>query len=161
MESLRVYKVSDKYIAFLHSRDSRVQYNKHASRPYIGIVLRVGSFKYFVPMESPKPNHQNIKSGVHILKMDKGRLGLLGFNNMIPVRDDALITLDINNEPDAAYAALLRKQVYFCNRNKAEIFNKASRTYYEVVNEKNTFLSKVCCDFRKLEKACRQFDPSR
>lgn len=161
MEALRVYRVLDKYVAFLHSRDFRVQYNKHTSRPYIGIVLRVGEFKYFVPMESPKPNHKNIKPGPHILKMDKGRLGLLGFNNMIPVREEALISFNISDEPNEAYARLLEKQVYFCNRNKTEIFNKASRTYYEVVNKENKFLERVSCDFKKLERASRQFDPGR
>lgn len=161
MENLKIYRVSDRYISFLHTRDSRVQFNKHTSRPYLGVVLRVGEFKYFVPMESPKPNHQNIKPGVHILKMDKGRLGLLGFNNMIPVRDDVLISFNINNEPDAAYAALLKKQASFCNRNKSDIYDKAARTYYEVVNDENTFLKRICCDFKKLEKACKQFDPNR
>ena len=161
MESLRIYRVSDKYVAFLRSRDYRVQHNKNASRPYVGIVLRVGEFKYFVPMESPKPNHQNIKAGPHILKMDKGRLGLLGFNNMIPIRDEALICFNIAEVDDQAYAELLRKQVYFCNRNKTEIFNKASRTYYEVVNKENTFLERICCDYKKLERACRQYDPNR
>lgn len=112
-------------------------------------------------MESPKPNHQKIKSGVHILKMDKGRLGILGFNNMIPVKDDALISFDISNEPDSQYAELLRKQVSFCNRNKTEILNKAARTYYAVVNNENKFLVNICCDFKKLEKACKQFDINR
>lgn len=72
--------------------------------------------------------------------MDDGRLGLLGFNNMIPVRDDVLITFDIAEEPDADYSALLQKQAYFCNRNKSEIFGKAARTYYDVVNGKTNFL---------------------
>lgn len=161
MENLKIYRVNDKYIAFLRGRDHRVQLNKHHSRPYVGVVLHVGEFKYFVPMESPKPSHEKIKPGIHILKMDKGRLGLLGFNNMIPVRDDVLISFDINNEPSPDYAMLLKKQAYFCNRNKTDILNKASRTYYEVVNDKNKFLKDICCDFKKLERACKQFDPNR
>lgn len=161
MEALRIYRVVDKYISFLHSRDFRVQFNKQASRPYLGVVLYVGDFKYFVPMESPKPNHQNIKAGPHILKMDKGRLGMLGFNNMIPVREEVLIEFDIDEEPDQQYAALLRKQAYFCNRNKADILGRASRTYYEVISGQNTFLKRISCDFKKLEKACKQFDVHR
>ncbi len=61
MNALRIYRVTDHYIAFLHSRDSRVQFNKQTSRPYVGVVLHVGEFKYFVPMESPKPHHKKIK----------------------------------------------------------------------------------------------------
>lgn len=87
MNNLRIYRVDDRYIRFLKSRDHRVQDNKNKRRPYVGIVLTVGQYEYFVPMESPKPNHANIKSGKHIMRLDGGRLGLLGFNNMIPVRD--------------------------------------------------------------------------
>lgn len=154
-------RVTDKYIRFLHSRDSRVQYNKGASRPYVGVVLFVGEFRYFVPMESPKPNHANLKAGAHLMKMDGGRLGLLGFNNMIPVRDDVLVPLDIDALEDTAYAELLRKQAYFCNRNKTAILDRASRTYYDTVNGSNKFFLRICCDFKALEKACRQFNPLR
>ena len=84
-----------------------MQNNKNKRRPYVGVVLIVGKYKYFVPMESPKPNHANIKSGKHILKIEGGRLGLLGFNNMIPVHDSALISFDINNEPDKHYVVIL------------------------------------------------------
>lgn len=30
MENLHIYKVSDHYIRYLHSRDHKVQYNKNA-----------------------------------------------------------------------------------------------------------------------------------
>lgn len=91
MEQLRIYRVEDKYIRFLHGADARVQSNKNARRPYVGIVLVVGSYRYFVPMESPKENHKNLKPGVHIMLLEGGKYGLLGFNNMIPVPTSALI----------------------------------------------------------------------
>lgn len=161
MKPLIICRVTDKYVRFLHSRDSRVQYNKGASRPYVGVVLYVGEFRYFVPMESPKPNHANLKPGSHIMKMDGGRLGLLGFNNMIPVRDDALLPVDIDALEDANYADLLRKQAHFCNRNKTAILDRASRTYYDTVTGANKFFLRICCNFKALENACRQFDPLR
>lgn len=161
MEKLRLYRVTDKYIHFLKTRDSRVQDNKNRRRPYVGVVLLVGDYRYFVPMESPKPNHANIKPGRHIMKLDGGKLGLLGFNNMIPVHDDALISFDIDKEPDAKYVDLLRHQVTYINRNKADVLNHASQTYYNVVNKKNAFLLGICCDFKKLERACKQYDPNR
>ena len=67
MESLRLYRITDKYIWYLKCRDSKVQDNKNKKRPYVGVVLHVGSFQYFVPMESPKPNHAHIKNGKHIM----------------------------------------------------------------------------------------------
>ena len=67
MENLFICHISERYISFLHSRDFRVPFNKGQRRPYVGVVLTVGSFRYFVPMESPKPNHANLKPGKHIL----------------------------------------------------------------------------------------------
>ena len=58
MESLKIYRITEKYVRFLNTVDSRVQYNKGVRRPYVGIVLTVGSYRYFVPMESPKPNRR-------------------------------------------------------------------------------------------------------
>ena len=160
MESLKIYRIQEKYIRFLQSRDNRVPYNKRSSRPYVGVVLHVGSYQYFVPMESPKPNHVNISSGKHIFKIDGGRLGLLGFNNMVPVPPVALIHFDISQEPDAQYAELLRRQIAEINRNKANVMDCAAKTYYNAVNKKNKFLLRICCDFKKLEYACNQYNPN-
>lgn len=157
MENLRIVRISDHYIRFLHGRDNRVPYNKGNRRPYVGVVLNVGEFKYFVPMESPKPNHEKMKPGKHILKLDEGRMGLLGFNNMVPVHKDALIEFDINAEPDEKYRELLRRQITLCNRMKADILNRASATYYDVVNNKNKFLVRISCDFKALEAACKGY----
>lgn len=160
MENLRIYRIEDSYINFLRGVDKKVQQNKNKRRPYVGIVLIVGEFKYFVPMESPKQNHNNIKSGKHLLKLDDGKLGILGFNNMIPVRDDAVIKFDINQETDNKYAELLKRQVIYINKNKASIYEHALKTYYSRVNGKNKFLINICCDFKKLEKISRNYNPN-
>ena len=160
MEPLRIYRVDDKYIKYLHSRDFRVQYNKDARRPYVGVVLRVGHFSYFVPMESPKPNHANIKNGKHIFRLEHGKYGLLGFNNMIPVPRDALIEFDIAAEPDEQYKRLLQHQADICNRKKADIVDHANSTYIEVISKENAFLTKISCDFKALEHACRRYNPN-
>ena len=161
MEPLRIYRIEDKYIRFLHSRDYRVQFNKGNRRPYVGIVLRVGSYQYFVPMESPKANHSKIKPGRHIMKLENGKYGLLGFNNMIPVHPAALIAFDIDKEPDKLYADLHRRQITFINKHKADVLSRAADTYYDVVGKNNAFLEKICCDFLKLERACNIYDPNR
>lgn len=158
MENLRIYKVDDKYIRYLHSRDSKVQYNKNARRPYVGVVFNFGGFKYFAPLESPKANHINMKSGKHILKLDSGKYGLIGFNNMIPVHKDALISLDISLEKDEKYRRLLERQANLINRMKADILNHAQMTYFDVVNNKNKFLVSISCDYKKLEKACKAYN---
>lgn len=160
MENLRLYRIDDKYIRYLKGSDNRVQNNKDKRRPYVGVVLIVSDYRYFVPMESPKPNHANIKTGRHIMKLDDGRLGLLGFNNMIPVHDSALISFDIDQEEDKRYAELLRRQISYINRRKADILDSASKTYFKATKGNNEFLSKICCDFKKLERACKHYNPN-
>lgn len=150
-ERLKVYRLSDGYIQYLHKIDYRVQYNKGARRPYMGIVLEIGVLQYFVPMESPKPNHSNMKNGAHFMRIDSGKLGLLGFNNMVPAKPQHLLPFDIELEPDDQYKNLLRDQLKFCNANREEIRKKAAKTYEGVVKKKTPFLMKVCCDFSKLE----------
>lgn len=53
MGKLRFYHVREGYIEFLHKVDNRVQLNKGQRRPYVGIVLTIGNFDYYVPLESP------------------------------------------------------------------------------------------------------------
>lgn len=158
MENLRIYRVDDKYICYLHNIDCKVQYNKAAKRPYVGVVFSFAGFKYFVPMESPKPNHLNIKSGKHILKLKNGEYGILGFNNMIPVHKDALIHYDISKESNDKYRNLLQNQIQYCNKMKADILDHAQKTYFGVIKG-NDFLIKISCDFKKLEKACKNYNP--
>ena len=157
MEALKIYKINSHYVRYLYSKDQKVQYNKNAKRPYVGVVFTFGRYKYFVPMESPKPNHANIKHGKHILKLKNGEYGILGFNNMIPVHKDALIEYDINLEPDEKYRKLLQRQIATCNRMKADILNHAQMTYFEVVDKKNAFFLRISCDFKLLEKACKEY----
>lgn len=157
MKNLRIYKIEDHYIRYLHSRDAKVQYNKKTKRPYVGVVFSFGGYEYFAPLESPRPNHQRMKAGKHFLKIDSGRYGIIGFNNMVPVHKDALISIDISAENDVKYRNLLQHQAYLINRMKADILNHAQLTYFDVVNNKNKFLVGISCDFKKLEKACKEY----
>lgn len=160
MKNLKLFRIEDKYIRYLKGCDNRVQNNKNKHRPYVGIVMIVGEHQYFVPMESPKPNHSNIKNAIHIMKLDNGNLGLLGFNNMIPVHKSALIEFDIDKENDKKYAELLKRQISYINRNKADVLDRASKTYYKSIKGNNKFLSSICCNFKKLEKACNNYNPN-
>jgi len=158
MENLKLYKVHNHYIKYLHSVDSKVQFNKDARRPYVGVVFTFRRFKYFVPMESPKPNHANIKSGKHLLKIESGKYGILGFNNMIPVHKDALVKFNIKDEQDIKYRTLLERQVKSINNMKADVLNHAQMTYFDVIDNKNKFLVGISCNFKKLESACKSYN---
>ncbi len=156
MERFRICKISDDYVEYLHKRDSKVQHNKGARRPYVGVVFKFANFQYFAPLESPKPNHKNMKNGKHFIRIENGSYGIIGFNNMIPVHKDALIEYDISKEADEKYRSLLQRQISFCNKHKADIIDHAQKTYFDVLNG-NKFLIKISCDFKKLEKACKAY----
>ena len=159
MGYLRFYHIQEEYIAYLHRVDRRVQFNKSERRPYVGIVLKVNGHNYYVPLESPKPNHANIKSNGPILKLDEGRLGIMGFNNMVPVKSGQLIDFDIAAMTDKTYQTLLLKQLHYCAKNKGIIERRAINTYTKQIGGNNPFYERVCCDFRSLEAACRRYNP--
>ncbi len=92
------------------------------------------------------------------MKLDGGKYGMPGFNNMVPVHKDALIEFDINAEKEEKYRELLKRQATLCNKQKADILNHAQATYFDVVNGKNKFLVTISCDFKKLEAACKSYN---
>lgn len=159
MGSLRFYHIQEKYIHYLHSVDNRVQLNKGERRPYVGVVLTVQEMLYYVPLESPKPNHANLKSGGPVLKLDEGRLGIMGFNNMIPVRPECLIAFDFRDLTDEKYKMLLINQLEYCEKNKELIYHRAKVTYRKAISGNSPFYTKVCCDFKKLEQKAQRYDP--
>ena len=111
-------------------------------------------------MESPKYHHKKLKPGIHIMFLENGKYGLLGFNNMIPVHNSALIEFNIDDE-ERQYAELLKRQVRIINEHKSEVYHRASKTYYRATTkEKDNFFRKICCNFKKLEKACDRYDPN-
>lgn len=153
MENFKFYHVDEGYIEYLHKLDWRVQYNKGEKRPYVGIVLEIGEISYFVPLESPKENHKNIGGGGPVLKLDDGALGIMGFNNMIPIAKPMLIPFDFEQIKDEKYKALLQKQFIYCRKNRDIILSRAKSTYRKASDCRNTFYRKTCCDFKRLESS--------
>ena len=148
------------YVSYLHSIDNRVQYNKGQRRPYVGVVLSINGVDYYVPLESPKDNHANIKGGGPVMKLDEGRLGVMGFNNMIPVLDSCLIKFDIQAVRDTKYKMLLLNQLEYCNKNRDLILQRAQTTYRRALSRKIPLYQKVCCNFEKLERKSKRYDPN-
>ena len=160
MNNLRLYKIDINYIKYLYSFDNRVQYNPNredeysAKRPYLGVVLKMDKYNYFVPLEHPRQSHQTMKNNIFIFKIHNGKYGILGFNNMIPVKMEQLIEFDINKE-NTGYKQILISQYHFCNKHSKEIKEKANETYTRSI--KNHFMKKICCDFKLLEKKSEEY----
>ena len=90
------------------------------------------------------------------MKIDGGNYGLIAFSNMIPIYPSELISFDINNE-SKFYRNILQRQFIFCNDNVQAIKEHAKNTYNKVVVEKSKFHRKVCCDFKLLERKCKEY----
>lgn len=160
MAKFKFYHIQEKYINYLHSIDNRVQMNKGEHRPYVGVVLSVNGMSYYVPLESPKPNHANLKSGGPVLKLDNGRLGIMGFNNMIPVVPACLLPFDFKDIQDEKYKMLLINQLNYCEKNAELIVHRAEVTYRKAVSGCAPFYTKICCNFKKLERKASLYDPN-
>lgn len=160
MSKLRFYEVNDSYIEYCRNFDCKVPDNKIGSRKharkFIGIVLEIGNYKYFAPLSSYKPKHNTMSEGVDFIKIkdNDGGYAVINLNNMIPVPDDAIIEIDIDNEPDFKYRNLLLKQFLICKSKKDVILRKANKLYEIVtVNKTQRFVMR-CCDFKLLESKC-------
>ena len=164
---LFLYQVDIKYIRDLSNKDETgnvrsvsPQINKEKS-PFVGILIICDNKKYCVPLSSPKPKHKDMKNDVDFTKIyDNDKLlGVLNFNNMIPVDESVLIPLNLHIEkgdtPDVIhYKKLTEKQLNWCQQNQDAIISKANKLYKIVVftPEKSRNLTRRCCNFRKLEE---------
>lgn len=164
MNLLKLYRVDIDYVKYLYKYDNRVQYNPKKEdeytkkRPYLGVVLKVNEFNYFVPLEHPRPAHKNMKNNIYLFKIHNSKYGILGFNNMIPISQTELINFDINKENEK-YKQILVSQYHFCNKHIKEIEDKAILTYEKSL--RNSFFKKVCCNFKLLEEKCKLYNKNK
>ena len=87
-----------------------------------GIVIICEEKQYCIPLSSPKDKHKNMKNGVdfhRVLDADGKLIGVLDFNNMIPVRKDVLRRVDLKIHPKDSqemkhYKNLMIDQLNYC-----------------------------------------------
>ncbi|MDO5148110.1 MAG: type III toxin-antitoxin system ToxN/AbiQ family toxin [Oscillospiraceae bacterium] len=167
---LNIYTVNMKYIRNLHNADDKVfsvspQTGK-SNRPFIGIILICEDKYYCVPLSSPKEKHKRMKNDVDFMKItdsDGKLIGVLDFNNMIPVREDLVKKIDIKIRASDSYETIRYKnliidQLNFCRKNQDMIISRANKLY-RIINKKNVSVSlkKRCLKFKKLEGVLEKF----
>lgn len=148
--NLGFYTIDSSYCDYLRQFDSKVPYNfdEKKSRPFIGIVLNIGSIKFFAPLSSPKEKHKHMKNTVDFTKIDGGRKGAINFNNMIPVPDKAIHPIIFANEVNEKYRFLLESQYAWCVAHSKSISVKASELFsLFVANKLSNKVKARCCDF--------------
>ena len=168
---LSLYTVNMKLIRNYHNQgDDRVfsvspQTGKD-TRPFVGIVVICDDKQYCIPLSSPKEKHKSMKNSIdfhRIIDANGKLIGVLDFNNMIPVRNDVLQKINVKILPhDSAetrhYKNLVIDQITFCQQNQDIIVNKANKLYL-MVRKKNvsSLLKRRCLDWDKLEKILARF----
>ncbi len=164
-EKLFIVQLDEKYCDYLREFDNKVPYNfaKKKIRPFVGVLFTVNKFKYFAPLSSPKPKHIKMISKMDFLKIDGGKLGAINFNNMLPVMDNNIIYIDLNAESDnnneRQYLNLLKKQLSWLNRYSKNLHEKAKKLYDKYIDGTlNPAIAERCCNFKLLEKKCKEYN---
>lgn len=126
-EKLKLVIIDSKYCNYLRKYDNKVPFNydNKRNRPFIGVLFTINECLYFAPLTSPKTKHLTMTNTIDFYRLDKGKLGAVNFNNMIPVRKNNIEIININKLKDKKYNSLLKEQYRFLNRNRFDIFQKS------------------------------------
>ena len=165
---LKLYTMNMKYVRDLHNVDDRVQSVSpqihKSNRPFVGVVVVCDEHKYCIPLDHPKAKHYKMKNDVDFSRIFDGEklIGVLNFNNMIPVDDGVIRLLDVKikkNDTDAekAYKILCAKELDWVQKNQDAIVKKANKLYKLVqLDTVSQGLKKRCLDFKKLEEVLKK-----
>lgn len=162
---LKLVKVDHKYCDYLRLYDKRVAYNSGVKelRPFVGVLFRVHGYEYFAPLSSFKKKHLKMKNTIDFFKIKNGELGVINFNNMIPVTQDnyKLLSLnqDTNNQRERKKQMLLKKQLFWLNKNEKFLHLKSKKIYDDYCCEiLPQTIRKRCCNFVLLEEKCLEYN---
>ena len=123
-KKLRIVKVDSLYCDYLRKYDNKVSYNAGTKdlRPFIGVLFMIGKCEYFAPLSSPKPKHKSLRNTLDLIKINNGELGVVNFNNMIPVTSNNYVEFDLdkkaNENSEMFRIELLRNQLRWLTANK-------------------------------------------
>lgn len=107
-----------------------------------------------------------MKNYVDFFKIDNGLLGVINFNNMIPVNKDNYEIIDLNkielSVDDKKYRELLKNQIYWLNKNNIQVKQKSKKLYDKYLNKSlNKSIYERCCNFPLLEKKCDEYSKEK
>lgn len=161
----KIVIVDPKYCDYLRKFDGKVPYNAFDKklRPFLGILFMVNDIEYFAPLSSPKEKHKTLKNTLDLLKIDNGNLGVINFNNMIPVKKDNYVDYDLSiknkNGSELQRSILLRKQLRWITKQHKSVMDK-SYILYKLYKENKLHenIKNRCCNFPLLEKKCNEYN---
>ena len=168
---LNLYSISDKYIKYLRKFDDKIYDNKEEirthKRKYLGVVLTVNDFNYYIPMSSPKKSdyldfdnkiiRNDTKTIIRI--HESGRLyGTLRISNMIPVPITELQPYIIADEDDLKYREVILGELRYINNNSSKIIKYAKTVYNQKIKNMDIGYIKNTVNFRLLEEKLKEWN---
>lgn len=162
---MKWYIIEKEYVEYLHKYDAKVENIEYKNRikPYIGIILVLNDYKYYVPVSSVKSKHYKMKDSIDLYKIEYKEkiLGVLNINNMIPIKDEYVKELKYreiekyrnfnSNEEKQKYISLLETELKIINKRTKEITENARKLYNLVIKYPMSRLAKRSCNFKYLE----------
>ncbi len=175
---MKIYELNTSYVKYLQQFDKRVLNNEDGgTRKYVGVVLSVNSFNYFVPLSSPKDTDYTIVKGkkvirksivpIHRIVIRRGNkvnfLGKLRFSSMIPVPDTELTLLDIANLTDIKYKNMIIEQVRYIRKNATILMEDHAKVIYnqKTGNYPNIGYLNSTVDFKLLEQKVLEYTTAK
>ena len=124
--------------------------------------------KYCVPLSKPKEKHNRMKGSIDFTKIiyNGEFLGVLNFNQMIPVEQDQLRIIDINihkhdNSDTRRKKIRLIKEAEWLDVHEGEVNNKARVLYSKYFSDEMFSARKNCLNFKQLEEVCDRYKSSK
>lgn len=168
---LKWYIADKEYVNYLRKFDDKVENIDYSTKlkPYIGILITINDFNYYVPISSAKEKHYTIKEGMDFVKImqDDKIIGVLNLNNMIPISDNNVKALKykdieeyrefVSDKEKKLYIAFLSFELDLINDKIEKIKKNAMKLYNEKINNPESNVSKRCCDFKLLEKVSANY----
>ena len=180
-ENFGFYTIDADYLEFLNSKDSEVYYNasyRNAVKPFIGIIIDMAEYKYFIPLTSAKEKHTKWKNScdehfliyevidksVNIIgdvyKVYSGDkkmhvMSVLDIKKMIPVPNDAYKRVVFDDLGDERYQDLFEKEYAFCLTVKDKILTRADKIYK--YQKETNVVRRTYCDFSCCESAMKEW----
>lgn len=166
---LKFYKVDKKFLAFLHSEDEKrngfscvptMNYSAAQKEKFMcGIVLKVGDFNYFAPVSSYTKKQ---KDNILLFDSENNVTSSIRLNFMFPAPEGVCKIYNFEQEVDARYKSVVRRELQSANEQREIIQKQANRTYYTVrqmIAKGNA--PRWACNFTCLEHLCKEWERGR
>lgn len=171
------YAVNLDYFEYLNQIDSEVYYNpsyRNSIKPFVGIIVGIENYNYFIPISSAKEKHKRWKnvSDEHFLiyevidnnitingdiykyYSDEEKmhiLSILDIKKMIPVPNGCYERIEFDELDDIRYKDLFEKEYAFCLKVKTKVLKKVKKLYHK--QKETGTIRRANCNFSELEKA--------